>query len=330
MFYFAADQTPTPTRLIRNCVKELEEVGLFDDLKHVNPFEETFRQAIDSDIKRPSVLLNTQKSLEVIKSNDEDTLHTPNIIPYNHATIAGDSHKDIANKGDVIKKVDKELDDDKLAATVTMPVLIANQAIETVAIAKHDTHLPNNSNDGQDANTHKKNKIKNTKQSQITKPSKDIAQKLMLRKICPKPIAVASVNPIKEKIRESLLKLRTAQTTETDIVEAKIVFVNEDIPAFVLPSEQPQIRDNPKHEMKKQAAAKAIKTVQDHGANERNREAAKRYRHKQKILYDNLLQRNAQLQTENDLLKRQLEHFKAAHANCSVTQIYDSVFCNND
>lgn len=35
------DQTPTPTRFIRNC----EEVGLFQDLQNVNPFDEQFSQA---------------------------------------------------------------------------------------------------------------------------------------------------------------------------------------------------------------------------------------------------------------------------------------------
>lgn len=39
-----ADQTPTPTRFIRNC----EEVGLFQDLQNVNPFEETFRRAVEA------------------------------------------------------------------------------------------------------------------------------------------------------------------------------------------------------------------------------------------------------------------------------------------
>lgn len=41
---FAADQTPTPTRFFKNC----EEVGLFQDLQNVvNPFEETFRRAVE-------------------------------------------------------------------------------------------------------------------------------------------------------------------------------------------------------------------------------------------------------------------------------------------
>ncbi|CAG5095934.1 Similar to Atf2: Cyclic AMP-dependent transcription factor ATF-2 (Rattus norvegicus) [Cotesia congregata] len=54
---FIADQTPTPTRFIRNC----EEVGLFQDLQNVNPFEETFRRAI---------IIN------------DDTLHTPHVFPH--------------------------------------------------------------------------------------------------------------------------------------------------------------------------------------------------------------------------------------------------------
>jgi hypothetical protein len=44
LFLFSADQTPTPTRFIRNC----EEVGLFQDLQNVNPFEETFRKAVEA------------------------------------------------------------------------------------------------------------------------------------------------------------------------------------------------------------------------------------------------------------------------------------------
>ncbi|XP_022913026.1 cyclic AMP-dependent transcription factor ATF-2 [Onthophagus taurus] len=62
-----ADQTPTPTRFIRNC----EEVGLFQDLQNVNPFDETFRKAIE----------NTKNGMtHVIESTSEDSLHTPQIF----------------------------------------------------------------------------------------------------------------------------------------------------------------------------------------------------------------------------------------------------------
>lgn len=61
------DETPTPTRLIRNC----EEVGLFQDLQNVNPFDEVFKKAIEN----PSI------NLQVPTNSSDDTLHTPQIYP---------------------------------------------------------------------------------------------------------------------------------------------------------------------------------------------------------------------------------------------------------
>ncbi|GAB0100612.1 hypothetical protein DMENIID0001_166740 [Sergentomyia squamirostris] len=81
----SVDQTPTPTRLIRNC----EEVGLFEDLKHVNPFEETFRRAVE-DGKTPSesgLMLPDGPDFEsAAKIVSEDTLHTPHIFPSSYYT----------------------------------------------------------------------------------------------------------------------------------------------------------------------------------------------------------------------------------------------------
>ncbi|XP_033346255.1 cyclic AMP-dependent transcription factor ATF-2 isoform X1 [Bombus vosnesenskii] len=67
---FVADQTPTPTRFIRNC----EEVGLFQDLQNVNPFEETFRRAVESG--------NTGTLAVPEAGITDDTLHTPHIFPH--------------------------------------------------------------------------------------------------------------------------------------------------------------------------------------------------------------------------------------------------------
>ncbi|XP_016842483.1 cyclic AMP-dependent transcription factor ATF-2 [Nasonia vitripennis] len=66
---FIADQTPTPTRFIRNC----EEVGLFQDLQHENPFDETFRRAVEAG--KIGVLIASE-----IDHNDD--LHTPNVFPH--------------------------------------------------------------------------------------------------------------------------------------------------------------------------------------------------------------------------------------------------------
>ncbi|CAK9812457.1 Cyclic AMP-dependent transcription factor ATF-2 [Anthophora plagiata] len=67
---FVTDQTPTPTRFIRNC----EEVGLFQDLQNVNPFEETFRRAVESG--------NTGTLTVPEAGITDDTLHTPHIFPH--------------------------------------------------------------------------------------------------------------------------------------------------------------------------------------------------------------------------------------------------------
>ena len=87
MIYFIliviADETPTPTRFIRNC----EEVGLFQDL-NVNPFDgntyklqrscpnitiylvlEQFRRAAETHLSPPSL------------PTSDDVLHTPHVFP---------------------------------------------------------------------------------------------------------------------------------------------------------------------------------------------------------------------------------------------------------
>lgn len=46
MFFVIADQTPTPTRFLKNC----EEVGLFNEL--ASPFEHDFKKATEDDIKK--------------------------------------------------------------------------------------------------------------------------------------------------------------------------------------------------------------------------------------------------------------------------------------
>ncbi|KAJ4432133.1 hypothetical protein ANN_20749, partial [Periplaneta americana] len=73
---FVADQTPTPTRFIRNC----EEVGLFQDLQNVNPFEETFRKAVEA-AKTGVGSLHEVDTLSVHTGAD-DTLHTPHVFPH--------------------------------------------------------------------------------------------------------------------------------------------------------------------------------------------------------------------------------------------------------
>ncbi|XP_072937713.1 uncharacterized protein Atf-2 [Epargyreus clarus] len=64
---FVADQTPTPTRFIRNC----EEVGLFQDLQNVNPFDEGFKRAME---------IKHGHSETPASSVADDGLHTPHMM----------------------------------------------------------------------------------------------------------------------------------------------------------------------------------------------------------------------------------------------------------
>lgn len=86
-----ADQTPTPTRLIRNC----EEVGLFEDLQHVNPFEETFRRAVESKDGTQS-----GSNLDTSTLTGDETLHTPHVMPYFNLTNANRNINDMDDHTD--------------------------------------------------------------------------------------------------------------------------------------------------------------------------------------------------------------------------------------
>ncbi|XP_073972489.1 cyclic AMP-dependent transcription factor ATF-7-like isoform X2 [Rhodnius prolixus] len=70
----SSDQTPTPVRFIRQC----EEIGLFQDLQNVNPFEETFRKAAEA-VKKG--IVPKQSSVSLINHAPSEDLHTPHIFP---------------------------------------------------------------------------------------------------------------------------------------------------------------------------------------------------------------------------------------------------------
>ncbi|KAK7078916.1 Alcohol O-acetyltransferase [Halocaridina rubra] len=81
---FIIDQTPTPTRFLRQC----EEVGLFQEIS-LNPFDEQFRRAS---------LLRSQSSIsEVIGVNTGESLDTPRVLPPvdSDETISSTSRDDI-------------------------------------------------------------------------------------------------------------------------------------------------------------------------------------------------------------------------------------------
>lgn len=240
----------------------------------MNPFEETFRQAIDGKSKSsPNIFLSTQKSLELIKCNDEETLHTP--IPLKYTTSNTEKERKPSNDTRTEKSSDSHL----------------VQPIKPVTIAPV------------------RKKVNWRKAVDSSEKPLDTKRQKSFRKIHPKPVIVSTItnisNPIKDKIRQSLLKCQTMHNDKNTII-GPVATVNID--------------NNPKVEHKPKTVKSKTSISRDGSANERNREAAKRYRNKQKNLHDKLMMRNTQLEAEVVRLSHQLETFKKAHEKCSVTQ----------
>lgn len=76
-----SDKTPTPTRTVDRLLKNCDAVGLFDDLQNVNPFDETFRKAVENN--QPVNLCDSpMKALaEVTGTTGSGDLNTPNCFP---------------------------------------------------------------------------------------------------------------------------------------------------------------------------------------------------------------------------------------------------------
>nr|XP_015214460.1 PREDICTED: cyclic AMP-dependent transcription factor ATF-2 isoform X2 [Lepisosteus oculatus] len=87
-----ADQTPTPTRFLKNC----EEVGLFNEL--ASPFENDFKKATEEDIKKLPLDLSSLATPIVRNKTEEpsavETTHQDSPLPHPESTTSDD--KDVA------------------------------------------------------------------------------------------------------------------------------------------------------------------------------------------------------------------------------------------
>lgn len=82
-----ADQTPTPTRFLKNC----EEVGLFNEL--TSPFDHDFKKATEDDIKKLPLDLSPLAT-PIIRSKIEEATaleaHRNSPLPYPESTTNDD------------------------------------------------------------------------------------------------------------------------------------------------------------------------------------------------------------------------------------------------
>nr|XP_029489851.1 cyclic AMP-dependent transcription factor ATF-2 isoform X2 [Oncorhynchus nerka] len=83
-----ADQTPTPTRFLKNC----EEVGLFNEL--TSPFEHDFKKATEDDLKKMPLDLSPLATPMIIQNKIEDhsavEAHQGSPLPHPESTTSDD------------------------------------------------------------------------------------------------------------------------------------------------------------------------------------------------------------------------------------------------
>lgn len=289
-----ADQTPTPTRLIGKC----EEVGLFDDLQRVNPFEETFRRAVEkSSGSGESSSEKTESSTLGPVGTGDETLHTPHVFPLLERR---DSHK--LSKL-IISRSNSRKDDDAISQTVPIPD-------NRQSTKRKQKHLHNSSN--------KKPLVRVLpKATPTTQPVIIISceKKETLPSIKPS----SPLHPVKAKLKKYLARnghlaeTTTGEAKQTTTVRATVVNASS------LSSQKVVERDDvPQNKPKERVQEES--TDQKH---ERWKMAAKRYRTRVKQNQDKLHKKTLELEEENLRLKTELarmQHMLSLHKDCSVTR----------
>lgn len=293
--------------MIRNC----EEVGLFEDLQHVNPFDETFRRAVESDsgdpsetydsAKRTKPKLGTQTTLEALTMHSEDTLHTPNVLPYLEA--ASSSNKSL--------KTTISLDDEVLqpigqsvSKLESMKELSAEQGPASTSKEQPPNLVIQNEMEARNVILISTVAMPYLISTQPTSDTSTIVRPL--KKLFPKKAPVVE-HPIKEKLKHLILRTNKSTTKSTHVTKEE-----------VMQNQSAVGKEKPKPRIRTTSESMANKKLF-----ERNRAAAQRYREKVKKTQDFLRQRNAELEAENERLRTELKSLKSiltSHQDCSVTR----------
>ncbi|KAH8233639.1 hypothetical protein KR026_010751 [Drosophila bipectinata] len=274
---FAADQTPTPTRLIKNC----DEVGLFEDLQHVNPFDIGFQRAAEQNVS------GTPKRPEA-PPVDGESLHTPQVFPLENASTPVPSGNPVS-RSDSCSNVDVE----QLLATSATPSLTSEPPATSLAVEPPPLQLiqpqvitwvlPAQSCPLPLVEV-KKSHSNSTRPFILPKPSAETPKKKR-----PDPILVSCNTPNPEPSSASLTP--TSQLPIKERLKAILHSNNLNRRPF---STSPQVVRS--------------KDAKDRDADcmERRRVAARRYRNKVRNEHKDLLKQNNQLQQENHELREMI------------------------
>uniref|UniRef100_A0A1A9WQS5 CRAL-TRIO domain-containing protein n=1 Tax=Glossina brevipalpis TaxID=37001 RepID=A0A1A9WQS5_9MUSC len=320
--YGAADQTPTPTSLIKNC----EEVGLFEDLQHVNPFEETFRRACEQHVYQNPTSQQNNTSL----NTDEDSLHTPQVFPqFDIATEGG-----ICDVEDIAKQT---LDTPVLCENVrTTKQVPAEENVPTRVNVQNDTEtincivektiipqvIPSISFMPPSVIELQPQMITLTIPANNTQISQEktamITDSTKSRRLLPKPT---------DNTRIRATETVTVSSTTIQSVRNMPLSVNEPSSASLTPTSQLPIKErlkailnqnsktewsstNHKYHLNKNKCKTLPRVRSSNDTMERKRAASSRYRHKMRNEHKELIKRNYELLAENEKLIQRIKHLE--------------------
>lgn len=305
ILFHLADQTPTPTRLIRNC----GEVG-FDLIEDFNVFEETFRREVSS--KKNS---NENSSLDTPDIHNEDTLHTPNVLGYFRLS-SNEKHSENVKKDEKEKKQSQSIERQKsenetkkllvkeLETTKEIDSTIA-QCNNTIANTTTGTIVPAIILPAYVVPLTKFES--NSVNLNLTSTNTNVKLLKRLRpKVIPKPNPNVK-NPVKEKLKAILLRTKN-NTVQMPPAENHSVIQEQPL---AIPERTPTIE--------RRILKSSVKIKTSDG----NRAAAKRYRMKMKDQHDLIIKDNARLAAENQTLRTEIEALRKilqSHQNCSETK----------
>ncbi|XP_020384915.1 cyclic AMP-dependent transcription factor ATF-2 isoform X2 [Rhincodon typus] len=292
-----ADQTPTPTRFLKNC----EEVGLFNEL--ASPFENEFKKASEDDIKKMPLDMSPL-ALPAVRTKVEDmpiveTTHQNSPLPHPESTTS-----------------DEKLPNGQ-TMPVTIPASITNPSVRihtTVPIIRPVTMVPNIPG------------IPGPPVSNIEPSSPQPLQseaKLRLKAALTQQLPQVTNGNNSIGQTSGTMRIQTKETHPQSLQEAA-TSTTQPMSSPGQPTQQVQTSGGRRRRaMNEDPDEKRRKFL------ERNRAAASRCRQKRKVWVQSLEKKaedlsstNVQLQNEVTLLRNevaQLKQLLLAHKDCPVT-----------
>ncbi|XP_077063076.1 cyclic AMP-dependent transcription factor ATF-2 isoform X2 [Siphateles boraxobius] len=135
-----ADQTPTPTRFLKNC----EEVGLFNEL--TSPFEHDFKKATEDDIKKLPLDLSPLATPVVRNKIEEHTpieSHRDSPLPHPESTTTDDKEVSLQPISTIVRPASLEVPNVLLASSEA--AVVVQQALPSPTSSSVITQAPSSS-----------------------------------------------------------------------------------------------------------------------------------------------------------------------------------------